>query len=321
MGKRIRKVSALVLSFIMVICTLPGMDLTAKAADAISYLNDDNQESTVSDYTVISADTKEWGNGGWYVVNSKVEIEDRITVSGTANLILCDGKTLTAKKGIKVSNGNTLKIYGQAAESGKLIATGEKETAGIGGGKEINGGDIIINGGIVIASSTYANGYALYSAGNITINGGTIEAHTSGDNGNAIYCDSITVNGGSIRSVTEGNGASGIKADSITINDGVVYAEAKGSETDDNNYGIMSGGRIIINGGQVTAKGTHAGIYSGYKGNEAVFLSWKNETDFVCANSFRFQWEEGNVAIEPGKTFKLLSTVRIITMLQQMLPK
>ena len=59
MGKRIRKVLALVLSFIMVICTLPGMDLTAKAADAISFLDDDNHCGTVSDYTVIITNTKE----------------------------------------------------------------------------------------------------------------------------------------------------------------------------------------------------------------------------------------------------------------------
>ena len=41
---------------------------------------------------------------GWYVVKgSDVHISKRITVSGEANLILCDGATLTAEKGITVA--------------------------------------------------------------------------------------------------------------------------------------------------------------------------------------------------------------------------
>ena len=42
-------------------------------------------------------------NGGWYVVNSNVTISSCITVSGSVNLILADGYTLTASQGITVA--------------------------------------------------------------------------------------------------------------------------------------------------------------------------------------------------------------------------
>ncbi|MBQ5560696.1 MAG: hypothetical protein IIT46_13135, partial [Lachnospiraceae bacterium] len=57
---------------------------------------------------------------GWYVINSSVSIENRLTVYGTANLILCDGVKLYLYNGINVSYGNTLNIYCQSGGSGEL---------------------------------------------------------------------------------------------------------------------------------------------------------------------------------------------------------
>ncbi len=53
-----------------------------------------------------SAAAVTWYNG-WYVVNGNVTISEPITVSGEVNLILVDGCTLTAEKGIVVTTGNS----------------------------------------------------------------------------------------------------------------------------------------------------------------------------------------------------------------------
>ena len=55
-----------------------------------------------------------------------VTIKGRVEVTGTVNLILCDGATLIAWKGITVPKGATLNIYGQSAGTGRL--TIEKPT-------------------------------------------------------------------------------------------------------------------------------------------------------------------------------------------------
>ncbi|MBR3307419.1 MAG: InlB B-repeat-containing protein, partial [Lachnospiraceae bacterium] len=222
--------------------------------------------------------------------------------------ITINGGTVIADAGNEfktdeVSGGCGLSAGGNITISGNVTANAY--------GRDCHGissaGNIIIKDGNVTATTKGEFGHALYSPHNITIDGGTIEAHTYDENANAIFCDHtgcLTVNGGSIRAVTEEDSASGIKADSITINDGEVYAEAKNTEEPHDNFGIRSGGRITINGGRVTAKGTNGGLHSQYSGDDgsAILLSWKNETDFVNANSVFLNTNQ-NVAIEPGKTF------------------
>ena len=85
-------------------------------------------------------------NSGWYVVTDNVEVTSRIKVNGDVHLVLCDGATLNAagdqssstdigKKGISVTEGNSLTIYSQAGNTGKLIAKSNDMNyyAGIGG--------------------------------------------------------------------------------------------------------------------------------------------------------------------------------------------
>lgn len=119
-----------------------------------------------TEYTAVT-EQKDWSNTnpntGWYVVSSDVTIDDRITATGTVNLILCDGCTLTAKEGIAVnynsSSPNSLNIYGQEEGTGKLIATGPSFFAGIGGDGSLAGGTITISGGAVMAiGGEYAEG-------------------------------------------------------------------------------------------------------------------------------------------------------------------
>lgn len=117
------------------------------------------EDEVCTDYTVVKADTTTFEDGKWYVATGVVTCASYITVSGSANLILADGATLTATAngtsnhaGVDVAPGNSLTIYGQKAGTGKLTATGGDDAAGIGGNSGSNCGDITIVGGTVTAT-------------------------------------------------------------------------------------------------------------------------------------------------------------------------
>lgn len=65
----------------------------------------------------------------WFVANKSFECDSAFSVYGTVNLILCDGVTVTLKKGIALSGGKqqnaTLNIYRQEQGTGTLNVTGE----------------------------------------------------------------------------------------------------------------------------------------------------------------------------------------------------
>ena len=84
---------------------------TAKWGESVSYIDANGNEQTCNTYTSVTSGSTSWTEG-WYIVESDVTIGSRITVSGTVHLILADGLTLTAPKGIEVAKGNSLTIYG-----------------------------------------------------------------------------------------------------------------------------------------------------------------------------------------------------------------
>ena len=167
-------------------------------------------EGGCTSYTVVTAgtdDTLTTIPEGWYVITSGEAVAtQRLVVNGTVNLILCDGATLTAQKGITVSEGNILNIYAQSegADVGKLVAdasTAENKAAGIGGVSVYNSD-----------SGTYdkTNG----KAGTVTIHGGNITATGNSNSagiggGSKSAGGSVTIYSGTI-TATGGNCAAGI---------------------------------------------------------------------------------------------------------------
>ncbi len=191
-------------------------------ADGISYLDATGTQQSCTTYTTVESSSTSW-NSGWCVVNSNTTISDRITVSGTVNLILCDGATLTASKGITVGSSATLNIYAQTddeATMGALVADGTNDKpnwyAGIGGVENADAGMITINGGQINATGWCAagigSGGGTSTVGTITINGGIVTAQD-----NAHYGAGI------------GGGFSGGKAGTINLNGGVIHAAGIGS--------------------------------------------------------------------------------------------
>ena len=284
----------ILVSFAALVMLAMLLPFTALANGAVSYLDYADPNAAIAgttttgsctDYTVVGNQTA-WGEAGqkkWYVVNSSVTIAERITVSGDVHLILSDGCTLTASKGIGVTNGNSLTIYGQSANEstmgaidaqlgmqnvynylaaiggggsqnssgqitingGKITAKGGTNAAGIGGGKEENG-NVTINGGFITAISQYNNATPGAAIG-------------GGYNGSGI----VTINGGHVVA-TGGQSSAGIGSGyaasaTVTINGGIIEAHggAGAAGIGSGKYYYMdsttTSGTVIIHGGTVTA--------------------------------------------------------------------
>ena len=239
------------------------------AENGVSYLDENGDEQTADNVTVVDGSTTAW-SGGWYVVNGTVTIGSRVTVSGEVRLILADGASLTANGGINVAQGNSFTVYAQSVgeKMGTLTATGENG-AGIGGGSWENAGTITINGGSVTATGGYnqagIGGGDQGSGGTVTISGGNVTA-TGGQEAAGIGSGfegsggNITIHGGSI-TATGGGPAAGIGSgssgsyDNITINGGTVTATGGQEAAGIGSVANGSYGNITINGGTVKATG------------------------------------------------------------------
>ena len=223
--------------------------ITVDGATAVLYY-----DVTEPEYITVTGNDTTWVGtpDDCFVVRGYFTNNHRITVSGTVNLVLLGGSELKALKGITVTEGNTLNIYGEGVDFSALIATGESNQAGIGGGDHQNAGTINIYGGKVIATGGYSGagigGGSYGSGGNVNVYGGLVNA-TGGTYGAGI--------GGGDWYGTGGN---------VTINGGKVFANGG----DYGGAGIGggwqgAGGNFTINGGRVTATGnsTGAGIGGG----------------------------------------------------------
>ena len=192
-----------------------GVPSVQNALADIPYINEEGKADSCHMCTVVEEALFQW-NEGWYVVSEDVTVSERIRISKDVRLILADGATLTALKGIEVngSSTNSLRIYAQQSGTGAIVATGnteKKETgdAGIGGSSGMPCGPISIYGG------------------NITATGGTYGAGIGGGN----YSDttSILIAGGTVNA-KGGQGASGIGGgyrggcQAVSISGGTVTA-------------------------------------------------------------------------------------------------
>ncbi len=191
--------------FLAAMMTAIGMNLNAETVTDVKYIDADGKEQTCAEATVVGDSLVGTWNAGWYVVmkDSNVTFSSGAICKGEVHLILADGGTLTTTglstdAGIQSSSAtSSISIYGQANQTGKLIATGgTMGGAGIGGANSKPGMNITINGGVIEA--TGGGNMMGYAAG---IGGG------GGKDGS-----NITINGGKVTAISSGNGASAIGA-------------------------------------------------------------------------------------------------------------
>ena len=203
---------------------------------------------------------------GTYVLNESFTYDERIVIFGDVKLVLKDGCTLTAKKGIRINTNASLTIYAQSEgdNMGKIVAEiSEHDKAAIGGNKNYKAGRLIIHGGEIQATCKSGSKYA---AG---IGGGYGDG--SGMEGITIYGGKVTATGAYLGAGI-GGGKNNNNPCTIKIYGGTV--EATGGD-----YGAGIGGgenragwNTNIYGGDVTAKGGMygAGIGGGDEGNGCV---------------------------------------------------
>ena len=278
----------------------PDIPITGSVPYKAATVNEETHIVTFSDaqcddYQLVTPSTTAFENGKWYVVSGStpIDINSRITVDGTAHLILCDGATLNANAGIQVGDSDSLNIYAQSIGNGTgtLNATAPAEVdmdypyaAGIGSDGDPqtgNAGTVTINGGNVTASGANGSagiggGYAKRGA-TVTINGGDVTAN--GSNGGAgigsgagyIYgaSGSVTINGGTV-TATGGSsndyliggagigGGHGAHGENVTVYNGTVTAiggTAAAGIGDGANCGPGEGTYVTDAGFTVTIKG------------------------------------------------------------------
>ena len=275
----------------MLLATLLLTMTQAAWADGISYLDATGTQQSCTTYTTVESSSTSW-NSGWFVVNSNTTISDRITVSGTVNLILTNNATLTASKGITVGSDATLNIYAQTddeATMGALVADATNDNAnyyaGIGGVENADAGMITINGGKINATGNagagIGSGGGTSTVGTITINGGIITAQDCKNNGAGIgggfygsKASTINLNGGIINAAGIGSGYYGGDC-SITVNisDGIrkiVATPVRGGACI--GKGKSASGSVTVNfisgGNIVTGDGKDAVFYDTDEGSE-----------------------------------------------------
>ena len=291
---------SMLLALVMVLVLLPTMTI-ADGTDSVNYIDADGNTTSVSATTLTESTTDM--NTGWYAVTGNITNNNRISVNGDVNLILCDGATLTAPKGISANGGNSLTIWGQVNGTGALTINIDDESdenlhylAGIGGDGYTSSGTITINGGTVTAKGgTMAAGIGggHEGDGTVVINGGTVTA-TGGDWGAGI--------GGGQRSRSKGGyGAVTITGGNVTAKGGVKAAGIGGGFDYDASYGsgsIIANASVTISGGVINAAGdgNYGGVGIGGSG-ATISLNWTSGTDSITSTSYR-----GTVTLNKGFT-------------------
>ncbi|MBE6819288.1 MAG: hypothetical protein E7517_09075, partial [Ruminococcaceae bacterium] len=305
--KTIRKFISIVLTLVMLIGVFSAVPLSAAAeTGSIPYVERSWKESAgtvvwhgefCTDYTDLRDRSSNTLSAGWYVVKSSFTITERLYIGDyTVNILLCDGATLTANDGIGLSRGGTLNIYGQANDSGKIVAHYEKgpetedinkgvigadsgdtgiiriyggsldvETghtincyygAAIGGGKGGTAQKIEIYGGNI---SCRTHGYGAAIGGGY---GGKTSWDQSGGTGTAagivIYGGNITANGYDGSAIGSGSNCSGRDNSAIAIFDGDIAAVESATAAGIGGGEYSSNGPIDIYGGRINASGVNS---------------------------------------------------------------
>ena len=109
-----RRMLPILLSLALCLSLLPTAALAAE--EGVTYIERswDGSTNTVSsvtrtksagEYAVIDNTYTPTGWGGWYIARGEVTINGKVTVNGSAQLILEDGCKLTVTQGIQVGGG------------------------------------------------------------------------------------------------------------------------------------------------------------------------------------------------------------------------
>ena len=218
-----------------------------------------DQQLTEGTYTVVTADLAELTADKPYVVNDDITIGHDVVISGNAEIILCDGKTLTINGYLgqgTVTPTNNLTIYGQTNQTGKLIV---KTTDGL---YPIRVYDLNIHGGDISAKDvgTGNDTQGIYTEHDFNIYNGKVEAFGTMEGVMINVGGELKIYGGSLEATTSvstwagGVGSIAIEG-TITVYGGAVTATGGDANVAGKDGGAGIDGTLTVNGGTVTATG------------------------------------------------------------------
>ncbi len=226
---------------------------------SIEYVDAENNKHTQSSYQILDG-TEEDLYTGWYVVSGEIFSNERITVHGDVNIIICDNSQFYPLYGITVEYDNSLTIWTQSheqlnkeqqdSEGIMMCGIGSAEGAGIGSLVSSRGcGQIVFNGStsLVVGNSVgIGDCPGGTPSGKLIINNGEIEVGSynpytddeiAGIDG--VYIQDIVVNGGAITAYGNRYGINVIG--DLVENEGYVHSQTGG---------IFVGGMLKVNSGR-----------------------------------------------------------------------
>lgn len=218
-----------------------------------------DQQLAEGTYTVVTADLAELTADKPYVVNADVTIDHNVIISGNAEIILCDGKTLTINGYLgqgTTTPTNNLTIYGQTNQTGKLIV---RTTDGF---YPIPVYDLNIHGGDISAKDvgTGNDTEAIYTEHDFNIYNGKVEAFGTMEGVMINVGGELKIYGGSLEATTSvssfagGQGSVALEG-TITVYGGTVTATGGDANVAGKDGGAGIDGTLTVNGGTVTATG------------------------------------------------------------------
>ena len=300
---------------------LDGKTLTP-ATNAIPYIDADGSTKYCAEYTVIDGSIKDFDSAnGWYVVSGNVNVDCltfNLSASGTVNLLLCDGATLTLGSGsgsLQFNSGDrvsTFAIYGQDAGSGSI----EADRIDVVNAMSYTNFDI--NGGTINARLFSTTSGQKYQSAGITIRHGTVNAIATNTSGIFITNGDLTISGGNVTASSVGSEAISVSKANITISDGTVTATSIGgnaiwaeygdltisggsvtAETSANRYSGLAADNLTISGGNVTARATGVDYSYGMSNRGSISLGWTKGSDSIYASSYS---DYGTIKVKDGQT-------------------
>ncbi len=124
----------------------------------VSYINASGKETTQAGCVSLTTDgfeNQQAEGVAWYAADSNITSEVGFTVTGTVNLILCDGVTVKLNNSLFINDSSTLNIFSQHGGTGRLEVVAAGSDAGIGNNSGTAGtvSNLNIYGGTVTAQA------------------------------------------------------------------------------------------------------------------------------------------------------------------------
>lgn len=216
-----------------------------------------------------------------------------ITVKG--NLILNDSNSNAQNSG-KVDTAGIWRYSGTDGEdvtlSGGVITGGNANTGdapnGCGGGVNVlETGNFVMNGGNIAGCQVSLNGGAVYcyAGGKFTMNGGNLCYNTANSQGGAVMIggsSEMVMTGGTISNNICPSGGGVIVNNLFTMTGGKIVNNTATFPEGSTKYKPISGGGLLVNGGNVTITG---GEISGNKAVSKTVTVGETETEYKASGA------------------------------------